>query len=133
MNLGNVMDGLGAALAAITGLRVLDFPPDSISVPAAVVSFPDTIIYDSTMARGSDETTIKVHVLVGKVSDRSARDALCPYLDGTGASSIKAAIETDVTLGGAAQTARVTDATISTMMVGGVEYLAGTFSIDLLA
>jgi hypothetical protein len=133
MNVGSVMDGLGVRLATITGLRVTDFNADSVSVPAAVCSLPDVVTYDSTFARGCDEATFPVHVLVGKVSDRAARDALVLYMNGTGGSSVKTAIEADISLGGAAQTTRVTEVKPSTMTVGGVEYMAATFSVEVYA
>jgi hypothetical protein len=133
MDLGDIMDGLATALATISGLQVYGYPPDSVTTPAAVVALPDTITYDDTMARGADRITIPVHVLVGKVSDRSAAAALAGYLSGAGTSSVKAAVESDATLGGAADTARVTEASVSVMTVAGVDLLAASFSIDVVA
>jgi hypothetical protein len=133
LNVGSVMDGLGVRLGTIANLNLYDYIPDSISVPAAVVGLPDPLVYDSTMARGSDQATFPVHLLVGKVSDRASRDALVLYMNGTGASSVKVAIEADVTLGGAAQSTRVTDVKAQTMAVGAIEYLAASFSIDVIA
>lgn len=127
------MDGLGTRLATITGLRIYDFPPDSLAVPAAIVSFPDSIDYDSTFGRGSDECTIPVHVVIGKVSDRNARDQLVLYLNGTGTKSIKAVIEADVTLNGSAQTSRVTIATIQTVSMSGAEYLSARFMVHVIS
>jgi hypothetical protein len=133
MSVEAVMTGLVARLSTISGLRVFDSPPDSLTVPAAIVGFPDPLVYDSTMARGSDQATFPIHVLVGAVSDRASGDALVLYMNGTGASSVKVAIEGDVTLGGAAQSTRVTDVKAQTMAVGAIEYLAASFSIDVIA
>ena len=126
------MTALAENMSDIDGLRTFAFPPDSVSPPAAVVGFPETVAYDATMARGEDRIVFPVYVLVGKVSDRTAAPRLCAYLDGSGATSVKTAIESDKTLGGAADSIRVTDADTSVMTVGGTDYLAATFSVEVV-
>lgn len=132
MNVSGVMDGLGVRLATITGLRVFDFVPDSVSPPAAVVSLPEFIEYDTVMARGADRATYEVVVLVGKASDRNARDRLAAYLAGTGASSVKTAIEAEDTLGGVADSSRVTEARVSVITIAAQDFLAATFLVDVV-
>lgn len=133
IDVSTVMDGLGVRLATISGLRVFDFAADSFSPPAALVGLPDTVEYDLTMVRGADRAAFQVYVLVGKVSDRSARDQLAAYMAGTGSSSVKAAIEAGETLGGAAHTTRVTGASVATVTSAGVEFLAAIFDVDVVA
>lgn len=132
MNVGEAMIGLGEALAAIADLRVFDYPPDSVTPPAAIVSYPDPIDFDMTMGRGSDRATVPVHVVIGRVSDRAARNALTAYMAGSGDRSVKAAIEADRTLGGAVDSVRVVSVSGGELNVGGVSYLAATFSVDLI-
>lgn len=88
-----IRDGIRTRLRTITGLRVPDRMPAEISPPSALVTGP-TISYDSTMARGSDDFTFTVLVLVSRAWDRVAEDQLDSYLAGSGASSIKATLET---------------------------------------
>ena len=134
MNISTVMDGLGARLATITGLRVYDFPPDKIETPAGIVTFPEPLTYDSTMARGCDDADFVVWAIVSKVSDRNARDQLAAYMNGTGSKSIKAAIEADVSLGGAAQSCRVSEATVSTISFNGTDsYIGARFLVNVVA
>jgi hypothetical protein len=133
INVSTVMDGLGVRLATITGLRVFDFVPDSFSPPAAVVSLPQMVEYDLTMARGADRGSFQVYVLVGKASDRSARDQLAAYIAGTGSSSVKTAIEAGKTLGGAAHSTRVTGASVSVVTTAGSEFLTAIFDVDVVA
>jgi hypothetical protein len=128
MQIVTVMDQIGDRLRTISGLRVFDFPPDSIQPPAAVVSWP-TISYDSVMARGADDATFPVHVLVGRVVDRSAQQQLALYLDGTGSKSIKTVIEA----GTVGDSVRVSSGSVSVMTVGGVEYLTATFQVDVIS
>lgn len=129
LDLNATMDALGAALATITGLRVTDYPASTAAVPAAMVGLPTTLEYDSTKGRGLDHVVIPITLLVGNVVDRSARDALSAYLAGSGASSIKAAL--DGKLGGVVQTARVMGARIEVVTLGGVDYLGATFDVDI--
>lgn len=133
MDLALIMEGIGTQLATINGLRVYDFPTGTLAIPAAVVAFPESITYDATMGRGSDRMTIPVHILVGKTSDRGSAALLNAFMSGAGTKSVKTAIELDPTLGGNAQTTRVTEATVSFMSVADIEYLAATFDVDVLA
>lgn len=130
MDLAAVMDDLGAALGAIEGLRVTPYWADRISPPAAVVAWPDPLTYDTTMGRGSDRAEVPVVVLVGKVDTRSSRDAMAAYLAGSGPSSVKAAVE--AYQASAYDSARVMRAEVGVVTVAAVEYLAGTFYIDII-
>ena len=132
IDLGAVMDAIGTRLVGVTGLRVYDYAADAASPPAAIVALPTTVEYDAVMGRGADRVVIPVTVLVGKVSERAARDKLAAYVSGTGASSIKAAVEgSDATLGGAAQTVRVAEARIDVVTIGAVEYLGASFDVEV--
>lgn len=126
-----VREGIETNLQAITGLRTTSIVPDNVSPPVAIVAFPESINYDDTFGRGADRLSVLVHVLVGKVSDRAANTALDAYLSG-GEGGIKAAIEADITLDGAARTCRVVEAETNVMVVGAQEYLAATFTVDVL-
>lgn len=126
-----VMDGLGAALGTLFA-RVFDYPPDSVSPPAAIVGYPTVWSYDATYRRGRDTAVFPVTVVVGKVSDRASRDVLAPYVTGDGASSVKVAIEADRTLGGAAGSCSVRGAEFATVTIAAVEYLAASFDVEVI-
>src|SRR5687768_1669543 len=106
MNLSDVMDEVAARLGAIKGLRVFAYPADSLSPPAAAVLYPDGITFDETYGRGMDRLTLPVLVVVGKPTDRSTRDRIAAYCDGSGPASVKAAVEAGD--GAAFDTVRVT-------------------------
>lgn len=129
LDLGGVMDAIGVRLATISGLRVADFPTDAANPPQAIVSLPETVEYDTVMGRGADRVVVPITVLVGKVSDRAARDSLAAYVSGAGAKSIKAAVDGD--LGGTAHTARVTGATINIVTIQAIDYLGASFSVEV--
>lgn len=129
LDLGGVMDAIGTRLATIAGLRVADYPSDAANPPQAIVSLPETVEYDTVMGRGADRVVIPITVLVGKVSDRAARDQLAQYVSGTGSLSVKTAVDGD--LGGTAHTARVTEATISVVTIQAIDYLGASFSVEV--
>jgi hypothetical protein len=132
LDLTAVMDALGARLVGVTGLRVYDYAADNAAPPAAIVSLPRSVEYDSTAGRGVDRIVIPVTILVGKVSERAARDKLGAYIAGSGASSIKAAVEgSGGDLGGVAQTVRVMEATVDVVTIGAVDYLGASFDVEV--
>jgi len=129
VDLAAVMDEMGTALETIDGLRVFPYSADRITPPAAIVAWPDEIDYDQTMSRGSDSLVLPVWVVVGKVDARSARDALAAYLAGSGASSVKAALD-----GGtytACDSVRVAKAHVEMVTIAAVDYLAGIFDVEV--
>lgn len=132
LDLGAVMDAIGARLVGVTGLRVYDYAADAASPPAAIVALPELVEYDAVAARGADRVVIPVTVLVGRVSDRAARDQLAQYVSGTGATSVKTAIEGGTgDLGGVAHTVRVTEARIDVVTIGQVDYLGASFDVEV--
>lgn len=133
LNLNAVMDGLGVRLTAIAGLRVYDHAADAAAPPAAIVGMPVEGDYDYTKMRGSDRVVLPITVLVGKVSDRAARDALSDYVAGAGSKSVKAAIETDRTLAGVAQTTAVRFPDINIVTLNGIDYWGAVFSVEVIS
>ncbi|MGC4942139.1 hypothetical protein [Kribbella sp. DT2] len=130
MNLGDVMDEIADSVRTITGLRVYAYPPNKIAAPAAIVTYPDTYTFDETYGRGMDRISdLPVIVLVGKVSDRASRDNVAKYVNGSGSTSIKAAVEAGAHT--AFDTVRVTGVSFDVIGIGAVEYLGATFTLDI--
>lgn len=95
IDVSDVMDDLGTALATISGLEVFDFPPDMAAKPPfAYVDVPSQIGYDYTKGgtAGRDRAIFPVLVAVGRASDRAARDQISAFCAGFGASSVRAAL-----------------------------------------
>ena len=106
MQPSQVRDALKTRLQTISGLRVYEIIPEPITPPCAVVGQLD-FTFDIDNARGLDQANVDIYVIVQRFSERAGQDKLDGYLAGTGATSIKAAIEGDRTLGGTCQTLRV--------------------------
>lgn len=129
MDLAAVMQAVADRADTISGLRVYAWPAGSVTPPAFVVSYPDEITFDETYGRGMDRMTLPAVAVVGKVSDRTARDALGDFCDGSGASSIKAVLESGTY--SAFHTLRVTGIEFDTVSIGGTDYIAALFSLDI--
>lgn len=124
------MDALGDALDTIPGLRVAPYWVDRITPPTAVVGWPDPLTYDAALRRGGDRVSLPLMVLVGQVDKRTSRDAVAKYADGAGPSSVKRVIEAHET--NAYDSARVESCTFGVIVVAAVEYLAASFTVDII-
>jgi hypothetical protein len=130
-SLVDLRDGLATAMSSITGLRTSSTVPDNPRPPIAVV-MPDRIVYDLNARRGADTFYFTIILLVGRADDRAAQNNLDAFI--VGENSIKAAIESDRTLGGVANTCRVTDMNnYASMTVGDTLYLAAQFVVEVVA
>ena len=127
----NVRDGLKTRLQTITGLRVYDLIPDTVTPPAAIVGQLD-FTFDLNNARGLDQANCDVLVIVQRLSERVAQDKLDAFLAGSGAGSIKTAIEADKTLSGAVQTLRVVSASPGTITSANIDYLSYQYAVELI-
>ena len=94
-----IRSGFGTLLDTIAGLRVHDTVPGQFSPPAAIVGMP-TRQPTETFVRGTDRWEIDLWVVVARQADAQSEKAVESYLDPTGASSVRAAILADKTLGG---------------------------------
>jgi hypothetical protein len=130
MNLEAVAVDITAALQTITGLRVPPWGVKQITPPAAVIALPERIDYDATYGRGSDRfPDLAVIVLVGKPEERASRKALGAYADGSGARSVKVAVEAHTYT--SCDSVRVAWAEPDTATFAGVDYLAMIFHLDV--
>lgn len=131
MNVDTVLAAIGAALKARAGLRFYDYEADSITPPAAVIPAPVEIDYDQAKAGGLHMALVEVFVLVPTTDARKARQMLAGYQSTTGPSSVKAALEHDVSLGGVVQTLSVLSCSVRAVPVGDHEYRAAIFTVEL--
>lgn len=135
-----IRDGLKTNLQTISGLRVTEYVTGTIVTPAAIITPGDggrgrqAIMFDATMGRGSDDYLFTVIVLVSNTVERTSTDALDAYLAGSGATSIKAAVESDERLGGVAHFARVQGVhDYGLIDYGGQTYLGAEFIVEVTA
>lgn len=125
-----IRTGLKTNLSTIKGLRIYELIPSPAVAPAAIIGQLD-FTFDTNNARGLDTANLDVVVLVQRFSDRSAQTELDKYLAGSGAYSIKTAIESDRTLGGACSTLKVTSAEAGSYMSGEIEFLSYRYRLTV--
>jgi hypothetical protein len=105
VNVGTLRSNLAATLTNVSGLRSVAYIPSKIEPPTAMVSV-GAGRYDDDFA-GSVTVEMGVLVLVARADDRNAQARLDRYLSPTGTYSIKAAVDADPTLSGAASSVTV--------------------------
>jgi hypothetical protein len=127
VRLDELMDEAALAVRQITGLKeVFAWPPDSLTPPAGYVSYPASVDFDEAYQRGEDRITdLPIVLVVGKATERSARDQAARWASGDGPRSLKRALEAwpwttcdDLT---------VTTCEFDVERIGGVDYLAAMF------
>lgn len=128
LNIGPIRDALKTNLQTIVNMRVYDTIPDVVVPPCAVVGQLD-FQFDVDNARGLDQASVDVYVLVQRFSERTAQDKLDTLLAGTGPKSIKTALESDRTLGGLVDTLRVVSADSGTYQSGDQTFLSYRYNL----
>ena len=130
MDLAAVADELAARLGTITGLRVSAFPPPTVVPPAAIVSYPERVDFDATYGRGLDRAERwPIVLVVGKASDRTARDRIYAYAEGSGAASVKAVLESGTYT--TFESIRVASVEFDVVTIAGIDYIAAMFAVDI--
>lgn len=130
-SVSEIRTALAASMGTIQGLRTSAHVPDAPRPPIAVV-MPDRIEYDVNARRGADRFFFTVTVLASRADDRAAQQNLDQFL--VGPKAIKDAIEADRTLGGKADTCRVTQMqNYAAVPVGETLYLSAQFIVEVVA
>lgn len=106
-SLEDIRTGLATNLAGVTGLAESPYLLSNPTPPACEIQ-PGPIEYDQAFRRGLDRWTLTVRVFVGPSSDIGAQKRLDTMLAPAGTDSIKAALESDRTLGGMVDDLQVT-------------------------
>lgn len=132
MAISNLRAGLVNNLHTISNLRVEATLPDVVNPPQALIAL-DKIAYNRQNNASMAEYTFKITVVVGRVSERTAQQNL-DILVAPGSGSIKAAVESDKTLGGYAYDVFVPElAALGAIQINGIDYLSAEFSVQVFA
>ena len=132
MAISDLRKGLANNLKKISGLRVVETLPEVVNPPMAMIGL-NKVAYNQQNQRSMAEYTFKITVVLGRVSERTAQQAL-DVLVAPGAGSIKAAVESDRTLGGFAYEVFIPELTAyGAITVNGIDYLSAEFSVQVFA
>jgi len=132
MAISNLREGLAENLKTIPGLRVVETLPDLVNPPMAMISL-DSIKYNQQNQKSMAEYTFKINVVVGRVSERIAQQNLDLLVAPEG-NSVKAAVESDRTLGGNAFDVFIPAlVAMGAIQINGIDYLSAEFSVQVFA
>jgi hypothetical protein len=132
MAISNLREGLANNLKTIPGLRVVDTLPDLVNPPMAMISL-DSIAYNKQNQKSMAEYTFKINVVVGRVSERIAQQNLDLLVAPEG-DSVKAAVESDRTLGGYAYDVFIPAlVAMGSVQINAIDYLSAEFSVQVFA
>ena len=130
IQISKVRDQIGKNIEKISGIRIYDTIPDVVVPPCAIVGQLD-FTFDIDNARGLDQASVDIYVIVQRISERAGQDKLDELLSGTGSKSIKTALESDRTLGGLVNTLRVLTAESGTYVSGDVTFLSYRYNLTI--
>jgi hypothetical protein len=130
----DVCEEIKERLSTIDGLRVTAYRPSSIVPPAAFPDLPERINYDATYQRGSDRyPDLPVNVLVGKAHERSSHRNIWAYVSTAGPKSFKSTLDASpANPYSSCSEVTVTHAEFAIFRISGVDYLAATFTLDII-
>jgi hypothetical protein len=129
----DVREALANNLSSIKGVGCSPWNlGTNFQTPVLQVAGNGPVIYDR---RGTDKLTFVVQAIVGTVDDIGGQRLLSTFVQASGSQSVKAAIESDRTLGGIVDDLRVTGylGDTSITLPNGVEYLTGQWTVEVLA
>ena len=130
--------GLAAALTS-ADFRATSYLADNFSPPCALVAAGKVSYHETFGHFGLGTYAFEVMLIVPRVSDRTAIQALEANMSTTGATSVIAALEADGTLGGIAtgvivrESGPMTNVTISPSGGTGVVYTMVPFTVEVYA
>jgi hypothetical protein len=121
---------LEAALAMVPSLagRVLTVG-DKANAPSAFVTYPAGIDFDQTYGRGEDSMELQAVVVAGRTVARATRKTLAAYCNGSGAESVKTALEGFTYTTCDVVTVPHIDFDVQT--IAAVDYMAAIFTIKI--
>lgn len=126
-----IATALATKLATVSGLRTFNYQPEQINPP---IAFPvlTAVTYHRAFQGGDVMSDWDIIVVVGRYTDSRAFAALDGYLSYDGASSVRAALEDDRTLGGVVKTLILSNgAQIMPQEQGEAEYLMVRFNCQV--
>ncbi len=134
MKVATIRQGLQTALETIDGLNVYRHGQASIDAPACLLVVTD-VEYNASMGEATTRLArcdFDVVILIGKADELGAFELLDDYVASEGPRSVKVAVETDPTLGAAADQAFIRSVDqIGQVEVSGTDYFGVSFKCEV--
>lgn len=132
MNLRSIMEEAATLLASLDGInKAYGYPPETVSPPAAYVSYPQSVDYDATYGRGSDRiTNLPISLVVGRVTVETTRDTAAAWASGSGEQSVKLLFEKHQWI--SCDDLTISSCTFDVETIAGIPYLVAVFTADII-
>jgi hypothetical protein len=130
----DLREGILTRLKDISGLRPVSHAPDRVSVPAAAIEL-SSLQFGATFGPNAvDVYEFTVRVYASRADDKAGQDRLDTFINADGDTSVYQALNGDTTLGGVAQTLRVTGLdNYGVYEVGATAYYGAEFAVTVWA
>lgn len=132
--ISTLRSGLKTALQAISGLKVYEVWPDQINTPCAIIRPTQGTYHEAMASPGYQVVIFEVTIFVNATQKglEISQPLLDDYLDVASTNSLKAAIEADPTLGGAADSLIVQGwAQYGSLEVNGIYYVGAVLTVEV--
>ncbi len=130
--IADIRAGIAANLATVTDTQIVRYQLANPSTPSIAV-FPAQTEYNQAMSRGLDKYTFTVQAIVSVAVDENGQQQLDDFLEPSGSTSIRAAVESDRTLGGAVQNLQVTRVSGYTLFGDSPPVLGAEWTVEVWA
>lgn len=127
-------EGILTRLQEIDGLRAVSHAPDRVSPPAAAIEL-SSLEFGATYGPNAVDTyQFTIRVYTSRSDDKAGQDRLDEFINAAGDKSVLQLLHADPTLGGIAQTLRVTGMDgYGVYDVGNTAYYGAEFAVTVLA
>lgn len=131
----DIVNGVAARLSTIPGLNVTAYFRGSFTPPVAVVGVPAIPEYHTAMGRSSFfQVEPQIHLFTSAATDEAGQRDLAKYANPSGSYSVKAAVETDRSLGGVVHDCIVREfRPLNLEEYSALNYFGGIFTLQVTA
>ncbi len=130
MNLEAVMVEIAEKMSAFVGFNVFDYPVDSVTPPAGLLSYPEAIEYDTTYGNAvMGFNDLPLYLVTGRADSKEARNQIAKWVDPLGLNSVKAFLDRENY--NSCDHVHVHSARFDTIAIAGIEYVVAIFRLDV--
>lgn len=130
MNLRKVMEEIADKLRTFTGISVFSYPVDTVTPPAAILGYPDSIDYDVTYQQGEMTfTNLPVFMVTDRVDSESARNKVAEWTDPSSGNSVKSYLDNETY--SFCDDIQVVSSSFNVMSIAGIDYLVAVFELNV--
>lgn len=130
MNLKDVMQEIAEKLSMHTGLNVYDYPTDTVTPPAGVIGYPETITYDETYDGGEMMfNKLPIWMVSDRIDSKSARNQVSAWTAPIGNKSVKQFLDKENY--NSCDSVHVGEAQFDVTTIADVPYLVALFEVTV--